>query len=182
MKAFVNEFKEFIMRGNVIDMAVGVIIGGAFNNIVSSLVNDIVMPVITLITGKINFTDMLIALDGNSYSSLSAAKEAAAPVIAYGNFIQIVVQFLLTHSLFSLSSRASIGCTNQHRLRLQNRLQRSARSASLRFTLKQSSVRTVLLTLLNKTAKKITEGCHAVMHLHETAAAFFRAVFYFFCT
>lgn len=96
MKAFINEFKEFIMRGNVIDMAVGVIIGGAFNNIVSSLVNDIVMPVITLITGKINFTDMLIALDGNSYSSLSAAKEAAAPVIAYGNFIQIVVQFLLT--------------------------------------------------------------------------------------
>lgn len=96
MKAFVNEFKEFIMRGNVIDMAVGVIIGGAFNNIVSSLVNDIVMPVITLITGKINFTDMLIALDGNSYPSLSAAKEAAAPVIAYGNFIQIVVQFLLT--------------------------------------------------------------------------------------
>lgn len=66
MKVFVKEFKEFIMRGNVIDMAVGVIIGGAFNNIVSSLVNDIVMPVITLITGKINFTDMLIALDGNS--------------------------------------------------------------------------------------------------------------------
>lgn len=96
MKVFVKEFKEFIMRGNVIDMAVGVIIGGAFNNIVSSLVNDIVMPVITLITGKINFTDMLIALDGNSYPSLKAAQDAAAPVIAYGNFIQIVVQFLLT--------------------------------------------------------------------------------------
>ena len=91
MKVFVKEFKEFIMRGNVIDMAVGVIIGGAFNNIVSSLVNDIVMPVITLITGKINFTDMLIALDGNSYPSLKAAQDAAAPVIAYGNFIQIVV-------------------------------------------------------------------------------------------
>ena len=96
MKVFVKEVKEFIMRGNVIDMAVGVIIGGAFNNIVSSLVNDIVMPVITLITGKINFTDMLIALDGNSYPSLQAAQDAAAPVIAYGNFIQIVVQFLLT--------------------------------------------------------------------------------------
>ena len=82
MKVFVKEFKEFIMRGNVIDMAVGVIIGGAFNNIVSSLVNDIVMPVITLITGKINFTDMLIALDGNSYPSLKAAQDAAAPVIA----------------------------------------------------------------------------------------------------
>ena len=79
MKVFVKEFKEFIMRGNVIDMAVGVIIGGAFNNIVSSLVND-----------------MLIALDGNSYPSLKAAQDAAAPVIAYGNFIQIVVQFLLT--------------------------------------------------------------------------------------
>ncbi len=96
MNKILSEFKTFVMRGNVIDMAVGVIIGGAFSGIVNSLVNDIVMPVISLITGKINFTDMMISLDGNTYASLQAAKDAAAPVIAYGNFIQLVVQFLLT--------------------------------------------------------------------------------------
>lgn len=96
MRKFAEEFKTFVMRGNVIDMAVGVIIGGAFSGIVNSLVNDIVMPVITLITGKINFTDKLLALDGGQYASLQAARDAAAPVIAYGNFIQLVVQFLLT--------------------------------------------------------------------------------------
>ena len=95
MNKLIKEFKEFVMRGNVIDMAVGVIIGGAFNNIVSSLVNDIVMPVITLITGRIDFSNLMIALDGNHYSSLEEAKNATS-VIAYGNFIQIVVQFLLT--------------------------------------------------------------------------------------
>lgn len=96
MKQFVKEFKEFVMRGNVIDMAVGVIIGSAFNSIVTSLVNDIVMPVVTLLTGKINFSDMMFSLDGNTYATLEAAQTAGAPVIAYGNFIQIVVQFLLT--------------------------------------------------------------------------------------
>lgn len=96
MSKIFQEFKTFVMRGNVIDMAVGVVIGGAFSNIVNSLVNDIVMPVVSLITGKINFADMMIALDGNKYASLAAAQEAGAPVIAYGNFIQIIVQFLLT--------------------------------------------------------------------------------------
>ncbi|MCD8012790.1 MAG: large conductance mechanosensitive channel protein MscL [Lachnospiraceae bacterium] len=96
MSKIVDEFKAFIMRGNVIDMAVGVIIGAAFSNIVSSLVNDIVMPIVTLITGRINFTDLMIPLDGNSYSTLAAAQEAGASVIAYGNFIQMVVEFLLT--------------------------------------------------------------------------------------
>ena len=95
MNKLIKEFKEFVMRGNVIDMAVGVIIGGAFNNIVSSLVNDIVMPVITLITGRIDFSNLMIALDGTHYSSLEEAQNATS-VIAYGNFIQIVVQFLLT--------------------------------------------------------------------------------------
>jgi large conductance mechanosensitive channel len=96
MAKIVDEFKTFIMRGNVMDMAVGVIIGSAFTNIVNSLVSDIIMPVITLVTGRINFTDLMISLDGNHYTSLAAAQEAAAPVIAYGNFIQLVVQFLLT--------------------------------------------------------------------------------------
>jgi large conductance mechanosensitive channel len=91
----VSEFKEFIMRGNVIDMAVGVIIGGAFSNIVSSLVNDVVMPVISLATGKVNFTDLFIPLDGSSYKTLAEAQAAGASVFAYGNFIQTVVEFLI---------------------------------------------------------------------------------------
>lgn len=96
MSNFINEFKKFIMRGNVIDMAVGVIVGGAFSGIVNSLVNDIVMPVISLVTGKINFVDKMIALDGQTYASLAQAKEMGGKVIAYGNFIQMVIQFLLT--------------------------------------------------------------------------------------
>ncbi len=96
MNNFINEFKKFIMRGNVIDMAVGVIIGGAFSNIVNSLVNDIVMPVISLITGKINFTDKMLVLDGQTYVSLQEARDLGGKVLAYGNFIQMVIQFLLT--------------------------------------------------------------------------------------
>ena len=90
-----SEFKEFIMRGNVMDMAVGVIIGGAFSNIVTSLVNDIIMPLVTLATGKVSFTDMFIAMDGGTYKTLAEAQEAGASVFAYGNFIQMIVQFLI---------------------------------------------------------------------------------------
>ena len=106
MSKFIDEFKQFIMRGNVIDMAVGVIVGGAFSNIVNSLVNDIVMPVISLITGKINFTDKMLVLDGNTYTSLQNAKDNAGQVIAYGNFIQIVIQFLLTALVIFIAIKA----------------------------------------------------------------------------
>ena len=91
----VKEFKEFIMRGNVMDMAVGVIVGGAFSAIVNSLVNDILMPVISLATGKIDFSNLFIALDGGEYANLAAAQEAGASVFAYGSFIQAVIQFLI---------------------------------------------------------------------------------------
>ena len=91
----VKEFKEFIMRGNVMDMAVGVIVGGAFSAIVNSLVNDILMPVISLATGKIDFSNLFIALDGGEYASLAAAQEAGAAVFAYGSFIQAIIQFLI---------------------------------------------------------------------------------------
>ena len=91
----VSEFKEFIMRGNVMDMAVGVIVGGAFNTIVQSLVNDIIMPVISLATGKIDFSNLFISLNGEKYASLAAAQEAGASVFAYGNFIQNILQFLI---------------------------------------------------------------------------------------
>ena len=91
----VKEFKEFIMRGNVMDMAVGVIVGGAFGAIVNSLVNDVVMPVISLATGKIDFSNLFIALDGGEYANLAAAQEAGASVFAYGSFIQAVIEFLI---------------------------------------------------------------------------------------
>jgi len=102
----VSEFKEFILRGNVMDMAVGVIIGGAFTTIVNSLVNDVIMPVISLFTGKINFTDMFIPLDGSSYATLAEAQEAGASVFAYGSFIQAVINFLLIALVLFLVIRA----------------------------------------------------------------------------
>lgn len=95
MKKFLEEFKTFIMRGNVLDMAVGVVVGGAFTSIVNSAVNDLLMPLLGLLTGRINFSDLYIALDGVEYASLSAAQEASAPVFAYGSFIQSLIQFLI---------------------------------------------------------------------------------------
>ena len=94
MSKITEDFKEFIMRGNVMDMAVGVIVGGAFSNIINSLVNDVLMPVISLATGKVDFTNLFIALDGQSYPTLDAAK-ASTSVFAYGSFIQTVIQFLI---------------------------------------------------------------------------------------
>ncbi|MDO4179172.1 MAG: large conductance mechanosensitive channel protein MscL [Phascolarctobacterium sp.] len=90
-----EEFKKFAMRGNVIDMAVGVIIGGAFGKIVSSLVSDVIMPPIGMAMGKVNFTDLFIALNGKEYATLEAAKKAGAPVLAYGTFMQTVLDFLI---------------------------------------------------------------------------------------
>src|SRR5215471_1054354 len=90
-----KEFKEFIMRGNVLDLAVAVIIGAAFGAIVNSMVNDIVMPPIGLIMGHVDFKDLFMALNGQTYPSLAAAKTAGAPVIAYGQFINTVINFLI---------------------------------------------------------------------------------------
>lgn len=95
MKAFFAEFKKFILRGNVIDLAVGVIIGGAFQAIVTSLTGDIIMPLITLLTGGINFNDWFIALDGGSYATLEQAVEAGASTLNYGTFITAVINFLI---------------------------------------------------------------------------------------
>ena len=95
MKGFINEFKTFIMRGNVMDMAVGVIIGGAFQQIINSMVNDIIMPLISAITGGIDFTNWFIALDGGEYATLAAAQEAGAATLNYGTFITVVINFLL---------------------------------------------------------------------------------------
>lgn len=90
-----KEFKEFAARGNVIDMAVGVIIGSAFGKIVSSLVNDVVMPPIGLLLGKVNFAGLFVTLSDKHYPSLEAAKAAGAPTINYGVFINNVIDFLI---------------------------------------------------------------------------------------
>ena len=90
-----KEFKEFAMRGNLVDLAVGFILGGAFSTIVKSLVNDIVMPPLGLVLGGVDFADLIYPLDGNTYESLEAANEAGAPVIAYGLFINNVISFLI---------------------------------------------------------------------------------------
>lgn len=90
-----EDFKKFAMRGNVVDMAVGVIIGGAFGKIVSSLVSDIVMPPLGLILGKIDFSNLFISLNGTEYTTLEAARKAGAPVFAYGSFINSVIDFLI---------------------------------------------------------------------------------------
>ncbi|KPV40779.1 large conductance mechanosensitive channel protein MscL [Alicyclobacillus ferrooxydans] len=90
-----QEFKKFIMRGNVLDLAVAVIIGAAFNQIVTSLVNDIIMPPIGLILGRVNFTNLFINLSRKHYATLAQAKAAGAPTINYGSFINTVINFLI---------------------------------------------------------------------------------------
>ena len=91
----VEEFKKFIMRGNVLDMAVGIIIGAAFGKIVSSFVSDILMPPLGLLLGKVDFSNLFINLSAEEYTSLAAAKDAGAPVIAYGAFLNTVIDFLI---------------------------------------------------------------------------------------
>lgn len=90
-----KEFKDFIAKGNVMDMAVGIIIGAAFTAIVASLVSDLINPIIGLITGGINFSDLFVNLGEGEFTSLAAAKEAGAPVFAYGAFITAVINFVI---------------------------------------------------------------------------------------
>lgn len=93
--SIVQEFKTFISRGNVIDLAVGVVIGAAFTAIVNSLVGDILMPVLGILSGSMDFSNYFLALNGQQYDSLKAAKDAGAPVIAYGVFLNAVINFLI---------------------------------------------------------------------------------------
>ena len=93
--SFYSEFKEFAVRGNVVDMAVGVVIGGAFGKIVTSFVNDIVMPPLGKLVGDVDFSNLFINLTDKNYATLAEAKKAGAAVIAYGSFINTVIDFLL---------------------------------------------------------------------------------------
>ncbi len=102
MKKFFEEFKAFALKGNVIDLAVGVIIGGAFQTIVKSLIDDLIMPFVGLATGGVNFSDQFAILKlaegveaGTKYPSLAAAKEAGATVFAYGSFVTNVINFVI---------------------------------------------------------------------------------------
>jgi large conductance mechanosensitive channel len=90
-----QEFKEFALRGNVVDMAVGIIIGAAFSTIVRSLVDDIVMPPMGVVTGGVDFSNLFIALNGEHYDSLAQAKQAGAPTINFGVFINNLISFLI---------------------------------------------------------------------------------------
>ena len=90
-----KEFREFAMRGNVIDMAVGVVIGAAFGKIVTSFVSDILMPPLGLLLGKVDFSNLFISLSGNAFPSLAAAKAAGAATLNYGVFLNTVLDFLI---------------------------------------------------------------------------------------
>lgn len=90
-----NEFKNFIAKGNVMDMAVGIIIGAAFTAIVTSMVGDLINPIIALVTGGIDFSNMFYAMGDTTYASLTAARDAGATVFAYGSFITAVINFLI---------------------------------------------------------------------------------------
>lgn len=93
--SMMSEFKEFAMKGSVLDLAVGVVIGGAFQKIVDSMVTDIIMPLVGLATGGIDFANRFVALSGGPFTTLEEAKKAGAPTLAYGLFLNQVLTFLI---------------------------------------------------------------------------------------
>lgn len=114
-----KEFREFIQRGSVLDMAIGIIIGAAFGKIVTSLVNDVIMPPIGLVLGRLDFTNLFINLSGKSYASLADAKAAGAATINYGLFVNTVIDFLIVAFVLFLI------------IRHVNRMKRSAATATV---------------------------------------------------
>ncbi|MBQ8729984.1 MAG: large conductance mechanosensitive channel protein MscL [Lachnospiraceae bacterium] len=94
-KGFIKEFKAFAMKGNIVDLATGMVIGSAFTSIINSLVKDIITPLIGAITGGLDFSELFISLDGTKYESLAAAQEAGAAILGYGNFITAIINFLI---------------------------------------------------------------------------------------
>lgn len=102
-----NDFKAFIMKGNVLDLAVAVILGAAFGAIITSAVNDVIMPPIGLLMGNMDFKDLFISLSDKPFASLAAAKAAHAPVIAYGQFLNTVINFLIVAMAIFLLVRAA---------------------------------------------------------------------------
>ncbi|OMF03991.1 mechanosensitive ion channel protein MscL [Paenibacillus sp. FSL H7-0331] len=99
----IKEFKEFALKGNMIELAIGVIIGGAFGKVVTSIVNDIVMPPIGLLLGRVNFSELFISLNGTHYENLAKAKEASAPTLNYGLFINNALDFLIVAAVIFIA-------------------------------------------------------------------------------
>lgn len=102
-----SDFKASLMKGDVLSLATAVLIGGAFGKIVGSAVDDVIMPIVGLITGGIDFTQKFITLDGNSYDSLAKAKEAGAAVITYGNLVQAIINFVIISFFIFIVLRAA---------------------------------------------------------------------------
>jgi len=138
---FVGEFKEFTMKGNVLDMAVGIIIGAAFVSIVNSLVKDIIMPPIGYMMGGINFGDLFVSLDGKTYASLAEAQAAAAPTINYGLFINSIINFLIVALAIFVLIR-QVNALKKKPAPPATEHPRSARSARRAYLWRQSSART----------------------------------------
>ncbi len=128
MKKIFKEFGEFIKRGNVIDLAVAVVIGGAFSSIVSSLVNDIIMPVISLVTGGIDFTNLFISLNGEKYATLAEAQTAGASVLAYGSFIQAIINFLIIAFVIFMVVKAMNKVMNLRKKKEEEKVEAPAKS------------------------------------------------------
>ena len=104
---FFKDFKASLMKGDVLSLATAVVIGGAFGKIVGSAVDDVIMPIVGLITGGIDFTQKFITLDGNSYDNLAAAKTAGAAVITYGNLVQAIINFVIISFFIFIVLRAA---------------------------------------------------------------------------
>lgn len=104
---FFSDFKASLLRGDVLSLATAVVIGGAFGKIVASAVEDVIMPVVGLVTGGIDFTQKFITLDGNTYTNLAAAKTAGASVITYGNFVQAIINFVIISFFIFVVLRAA---------------------------------------------------------------------------
>lgn len=132
MKKMLKEFKQFAIKGNMIDLAVGMIIGTSFNKIVSSLVNDMIMPLLGIFTGKIDFAKLFIALDGKTYETLAAAEEAGAACFKYGAFLAGLLDFLIMAFIVFLFVVVSISFVKQtkNRKRQRHLPQRYVRSVS----------------------------------------------------
>lgn len=106
MMSMASEFKAFIARGNVLDLAVAVVIGAAFGKIVTALVDGMLMPLVGMAMGRVDFSQLFVALDGRDYATLAEAQEAAAPVVTYGAFIQTIVDFIVIAFVIFLVVRA----------------------------------------------------------------------------
>lgn len=104
---FFSDFKASLMRGDVLSLATAVVIGGAFGKIVGSAVDDVIMPIVGLITGGVDFTQKFIALNGESYATLDAAKAAGAAVITYGNLVQAIINFVIISFFIFVVLRAA---------------------------------------------------------------------------